>query len=589
MEDIYKIQVSVSLNQSIFTKLKELTGALNKADASVIRLTRSLRGLSERMRAVGGGAASSAMSVGKMETVFRSATAQSRLMNAQLLTSARRLTEVTKAAQGASASVGSLRDASFAVGSIGRGGGSGGGRGPRHGGGIPILPTKIPGLGMLAGLGIAGFGLYESAKENAILNNTLAISGINPGATGNSGIRGSLLKMIEKSSSETGISTATLAEGFMRMRQVDSYLPLAQLQKLFPMAAKAALIQEQVHGTSPVETMMALQEYSHMTGIYDPKKLAPVMNYANWASSLSPESLPRLLNSASYAMPTGRAMMNVDPNEILESIIFMKAAGIKNTKSGTWLSNAILNTIPKMHGTGLFKTSPQMAALREMGEINAKGVPTAFDGKGVFHPLKMIQIFLKWADHIKATMPKAEALSKITQTAGLAWGKQGERMVALGMSPGYDRMLSVLNPAKVQSIESEFGVLSKNNPMVQGRMLLNNLSVALQKLADHAIPTLTDVLKQTNDLLSAVVFHPGKTGAAILHGANEALNPFEWFKNTPRPFTDATPIVIHHHTHLDGKKIAEHVSRVIVGRHTHPTGTTSSNGAIFPATSGHGG
>ncbi len=590
MEDVYRIQVSVQIRNRIFGELKELTDGLMKADGATVSLAKSMKALRDAMMGVGKAGDAILSPFGKMASIFGDASGASITLNRRLLTSTRRLSEVAKAAQGASASVGALRDASFSVGSIGRGGGTGGGKGPRHGGGgIPILPTKIPGLGMLAGLGVAGFGLYESAKENTILNNTLAISGINPGVKGNAGTRGSLLKMIEKSSSETGISTATLAEGLMRMRQVDSYLPLGQLRKLFPMAAKAALIQEQVHGTSPVETMMALQEYSHMTGIYDPAKLAPVMNYANWASSLSPESLPRLLNSASYAMPTGRAMMNVDPNEILESIIFMKAAGVKNTKSGTWLSNAILNTIPKMHGTGLFRTSPQMAALKEIGEINAKGVPTAFDGKGVFHPLKMIQIFLKWADHIKATMPKAEALTKITQTAGLAWGKQGERMVALGMSPGYGRMLSVLNPAKGQSIDSEFGVLSKNNPMIQGRMLLNNLSVALQKLADHAIPTLTDVLKQTNDLLSAVIFHPGKAGSSILKGLDDAFNPVNWLTGTPRPFTDTNPIVIHHHTHLDGKKIAEHVSRVIVGRHTHPTGSTSSNGSIFPATSGHGG
>ena len=63
MEDIYKIQVSVGLNESIFAKLKELTGALNKADASVVRLTKSLRQLSTGMKATGMGAVESAASV----------------------------------------------------------------------------------------------------------------------------------------------------------------------------------------------------------------------------------------------------------------------------------------------------------------------------------------------------------------------------------------------------------------------------------------------------------------------------------------------------------------------------------------------
>ncbi len=591
MEDVYRIQVSVQIRNRIFGELKELTEDLMKADAATVSLTKSMKALRDAMMGVGKAGSSVLSPFVRMASVFGDASAGATSMNRRLTTSIRRLSEVAKEAQGATASVGGLRDATFSVGSIQRGGSS---EPPKDGhrggvGGVPILPSKIPGLGMFAGLGIVGYGLYESAKENAVLNNALAVSGINPVAQKNQPLRSDLLKMIEESSSKTGISTSTLAEGFLRMRQVDSYLPFAQLKTLFPMAAKAALIQQQVHGTSPVETMMSLQEYAHMTGIYDPKKLSGVMDYANWASSLSPESLPRLLNAASYAMPTGRSMMNVDPNELIESVIFMKAAGVKNTKSGTWLSNAILNTIPKVHGTALFKTGPQMAALKEMGEVNAQGVPTAFDAKGVFHPLKMIQIFLKWADHLKKTMPPAAALTEITKEANLAWGKQGARMIALGMSPGYARMLSVLNPKNEQTIGQEFGVLSKNNPMVQGRMLLNNLSVALQKLADSAIPTLTDVLKQTNALLSAVVVHPKRTVGAVAHGLNEAFNPLTWFDGSkPQPFADKE-MVIHNHVHLDGKKVAEHVSRVMVGRHTHPTGATFSNGSIFPATSGHGG
>ncbi len=585
MEDIYKIQVSVGLNDSIFAKLKELTGALNKADASVVRLTKSLRSLSESMKAVGLSGVSAVMRVGKIGTVFSDAGRQAQLMNRHLMTSAGRLSAVAKAAQNAGASVASVGTASVMVGGSGRGGG-GHRRGGTIIGGPGAFAKSFGGFAGLAGLGVVGYGLYESAKENAILNNALAISGINPVSQKNQSLRSDLLKMIEKASSKTGISTSTLAEGFLRMRQVDSYLPLSQLKELFPLAAKAALIQQQVHGTSPVETMMSLQEYAHMTGIYDPKKLSKVMNYANWASSLSPESLPRLLSSASYAMPTGRAMMNVDPNELIESIIFMKAAGVKNTKSGTWLSNAILNTIPKVHGTGLFKTGPQMAALQTMGEVNAQGIPVAFDAKGVFHPLKMIQIFLKWANHIKKTMPPAAALTEITKEANLAWGKQGARMIALGMSPGYARMLSVLDPRREQTIGQEFSVLSKNNPMVQGRMLLNNLSVALQKLADNLIPLLNSTLKQTNDFLSQIIVHPGRSASTFAHAANEALNPFEWGRQPARPFKDLT---IHNYIHLDGKKIAEHVSRTMVGRHTHPTGATFSNGAMFPATSGHGG
>ncbi len=70
MEDIYKIQVSVGLNDSIFGKLKELTA--------------SLRALSASMKAVGLSGVSAVMRVGKIGTVFSEAGLKAKTMNRHL-------------------------------------------------------------------------------------------------------------------------------------------------------------------------------------------------------------------------------------------------------------------------------------------------------------------------------------------------------------------------------------------------------------------------------------------------------------------------------------------------------------------------
>ena len=118
MEDIYKIQVSVGLNESIFTRLKTLTAALNKADASVTRLVGSLKSLSSVMKATGLGTVEVVKNAGRMGTVFGEAAVRTRSLNASLSSTSRHLASVAKLAQDAGASVSRIGG----IGGIGLGG-----------------------------------------------------------------------------------------------------------------------------------------------------------------------------------------------------------------------------------------------------------------------------------------------------------------------------------------------------------------------------------------------------------------------------------------------------------------------------------
>ena len=539
MSQDYKVGIALVLEGSIERRIMEVAAKFSTLNKTVEKVQASVNKLTESMMVLGQKASGQASVIGQsfiratgsaydLGAAFKSAAASAVKMGDESTTAIENATlsarNLKRALEGASATPVIVRMKSVG-GAAGR---------ERATGGAAAFAGGMGGMAGLAGFGALGYGLYESAKMQGIINNALLLDHVMPWTKQGRQTSQHARHIIEAASSETGISTVTLAKGFLGLKQVDPFWELSQRESLFPMAAKAALLQEQYHGTAPEETIKAFQELAHQTQKYKIKDVMPLMNYLNWAIMNSPVPLTRILNASSYAMPTGRAMMNVDPSEILESIIYMQAAGVRNTKSGTWLSNAILNTIPKMHGTGLFKTSPQLGALREMKEVDANGVPTAFDSKGIFHPFKMIQTFLKWADHIKATMPTAEAMAKITQTAGLAWGKQGSRFVALAMSPGYERIRTALDPKSVIPIPTMFNDISKSNPLVQGRKLINNISVALQKLADHAIPDLTAILTQINGFLNSVIVHPGNAMGHIIKDANAALNPFMWVSGKER-------------------------------------------------------
>lgn len=612
MSHDYKVGIDLVLHGGIERRIMEVAAKFSSLEKRVIGVQGVIDKLTASMMALGEKASGQASVIGQsfvrasqsaydLGAAFKSAGASSVKMGDEASTA---IDNATLSATRLKRTLEGISSRPVVVSMAARGGGAGGRGGSGAAKSSGFFAGAASNMPLLAAGGLLTYGLYESAKTQAIINNTLAMSGMNPASIRSQPLRDSVMKMITQASTDTGISRAETAKMFLATRQVDSYLPIPVLQKLFPVIARAALIQQQIHGTSPVETAKSISEFSHQIGAYDPKNMIKFINYVNWVTSKSPESLPRFLNASAYAMPTGRAMLNVDPFEIIESLAFMKMAGINNTKSGTWLSNALLNTIPKMHGTALFHTGPQFGALSMMGEVNAAGTPQFFEN-GKASPLKMIKIFLSWANKMKATMPAAQALSLITQQAGMAWGKQGSRFVALAMSPGYERALKTFNPMNAQSVNSEFSYLSSNNPMVQGQKLMTNLSNALQKLADPLIPALTANLVILNSILGKSVNAPGRkinwmnpltytpldaawalskkvtelgiSGAGVAHDAFSAL--LSASSETSALSSGGISIVIH-------DKTTGGIHTQIHRRQIHETGSTLTHSGVIPATVG---
>lgn len=603
----YKVAIGLVLQGNVERRIMEISAKFSTLEKRILGVQAIVTKLEASMMGLGQKASGQASVIGQafvrtsqsaydLGAAFKAVGASSVKMGDEAVTA---IDNATLAAHKLKRTLGGISATPVRINMVGGGGSAGRGKGSAGEGGF--LSGASRSMPLLAAGGLLTYGLYESAKTQGIVSNTMAISGINPGSPSSKPMSDEVMKMITKASTDTGISRSETAKMFMATRQVDSYLPIATLEKLFPTIARAALIQQQIHGTSPIETAKSISEFSHQIGAYDPKSMIKFINYVNWVTSKSPESLPRFLNASAYAMPTGRAMLNVDPFEIIESIAFMKMAGINNTKSGTWLSNAMLNAIPKMHGTGLFPSGNQYNALSAMGEVDAKGTPQFF-ANGKASPLKMIHIFLKWADKIKKSMPAPQALSLITQEAGMAWGKQGSRFVALAMSPGYERALQTFNPANSRSVDSEFGYMSKNNPMIQGQKLMTNLSNALQKLADPLIPALTANLVILNGILGKSVnatphvkkwyeYTPidaawalankvtqvGISGAGVAHDAFSAL--LSGATEAAGMANGGMHVTIH-------DKTSGGIHAQIHRRQIHETGSTLTHSGVIPATVG---
>lgn len=500
---------------------------------------------------------------------------------------------------------------------IGRGGGRSGGDGGHRGGGqreggfsgSPFFASPV-GMGTLGTSIGLGYGIYESAKKQAWINRALLASDINPSGSGaDRKTRQDLVTLVNHVSSLTGISSSKIAEAVLRIRQVDPYLPLSAIEKMLPFSARSATIQQQYHGTDPVESIVKFQELSHMIQKYSPKDLLKVMDYMNWAVSWrSIATLPRLMNAASYVLPTATTMLHADPRETMAGLMYMQSAGVLNTKSGTWLSNFLLNDLPKSHGSGLFKTKPQEEALRRMGLIDANGNPMAFDKKGVFHPLKEIAILHKWKKEVEATHTPAEAHAIETLTNILAFGKQGARAAALLESAGYTRLSKQLDPKNMISIRAMFEAVAKNDPMIQGRKFLNNLSLSLQKLADHVIPDLTATMTAINDKLSKIFPSPVPAGP-FQEGKGNLLPPGIAKKSPGGDFaaeaarelaaaqktsgfdsleekTDILNEVLKNVTLTIHDKTSGGIHAQMHRRQIHETGSTLTHSGVIPATVG---
>lgn len=410
-----------------------------------------------------------------------------------------------------------------------RRGSSGGGHG---GGGVGFSGPSVGipggshmhlrGTAGLAALGAIGYGAYEEAEVEDATFQLLYHTGL-PSTPANSEM---FRRVIQDSLSTSGFSLNSIVEAAKTESRMFKGTPGNGVDVL-PEMLRAASTEARLKGTSLDEAMRSLIGLAHMTKQYDPeaiKKLAPAFAFL---SSSNPDSLGGMERAASYAVPILQSGMEIDPITSLMLGTVLTRAGATNTKSGTWLRNMMLNSLP---GTSLmskiaFKKHEE--ALRALGLVDEKDNATWFtDGKP--DPFKMLDI----ASGKAAEIPLIKRAAYEKQL----FGTQGFGAFALLADPAVREQLKALKKEMTSDeFKNRYATFnedySKGSPLQQTRQAWGDLQNVLMDIGKTTMPMILPVLKEVDTELKQwkttieqVVSAAGKVPAALTAAANSISN-----------------------------------------------------------------
>jgi hypothetical protein len=426
---------------------------------------------------------------------------------------------VSTAAQGARRSITTASRAAANPGAVPRvsngrprigGGGGGGGIGGVHynAAGIPLPGGHLNFRGggtALAGAGAVGYGAYLAMQNDDAIWQMIFHSGL-PNTPGN---QQKFRDIIQQAHSETGgsledIRAAAIDE--IRMFRGTAGGGLDVMPEMLRAAATEA--RAKGHGTTIDAAMESLIGLAHMTKQYTPeeiKKLAPVFGFL---SSSTAATLPQIERAAGYAVPILRSGMEIDPMQVMLMGIALQRAGITNTKSGTWIRNMALNSLP---GTSLmskmaFKRHEE--SLHALGLIDDKNQPTWFtDNKPDL--IKMMKIAAAHAANIP--LVKRAAYEKAL------FGAQGFGGFAVLSDPAVMQQMAALQgdlPGFKTRYNTFFQDYNGQSTLQGARKSFADFQDVLMNIGDKVLPPVNGALKDFDALLLSLqgILPKGGTG-----------------------------------------------------------------------------
>jgi hypothetical protein len=378
---------------------------------------------------------------------------------------------------------------------LGGGGGGGGGvhvQGPRMGipGGSHV---RLGGAGMAAA-GLVGYGVYEAAQMEDAVWQLIYHSGQEHNDTNRAKFR----KILQNSMSESGYGLHEISESAKQEIRMFQGTKGGGIDVL-PEMLRAATIEARMKGESPEEAMKALIGLAHMTKEYSPeaiKKLAPAFAFL---STANPAKLGSIERAAGYAVPLLQSGLEIDPIQTLLMGTALTRAGAVNTRSGTWLREMAVRSMP---GTSLmsklaFKKHEQ--ALKELG-LSKNGKPTWFtDGKPDL--FKMMEI----AGENAAKIP-------VTRRAALErslFGAQGSGAFALLADPAVKEQVQALrkemDSPEFKNRYATFTESYKEGSTVQNaRTAMADFNITLMELAKTTLPSVNEALRGLKGILEGI-------------------------------------------------------------------------------------
>lgn len=436
--------------------------------------------------------------------------------------------------------------AESAVGGGGRRGGGGfffGGRGPHFQASEKAGPLHVrSGVGL--GLGAIGAGLYGAYEEAGVedVAARLLYSAGKPIPSGMTGTKDfQTIRSMIQSTTSSGYAPSEVGSAMMAATQLlsDTAMPggkrmsfdeMIDVQKaMMPFAITETRLKK---GTDLEEALTSFIRLPHMTGRFGGKDMEEMARQFAYVSTKTDVPLPRLTNALSYSMPILSSELGMDPGSIMVMTAAMQRAGITNTKSGTWLREFELRSLPTTAQLTSHSQKQRIKALKELGMIDAKGKPTwLVDREGRRTEfVKGQEQNIDWqASLVKQSQVLQSASSRLAPDVRAAdvrnaYGAQGGGVAGLESLKGFvDQMPVIMSMMKGFQPGTDFiGNYASNSPIQQGRQAIGDFKNVLMDIGTEVLPPVTSALRAFDDVLKAILGtlpHPKSAGGVAKDSA----------------------------------------------------------------------
>lgn len=410
---------------------------------------------------------------------------------------------------------------------------------------------------------IAGYAAYETTKYSAEYQYTLRSIAAIRGA--NAAQMRQINNMLQATSSKYGFGLEANATEFHHL-VAGSALTVNQLQSIYPALLKGADAYRLMHPhQNPMAFIQMAMRVAHSTGNYSPKNIRAIRNAVLGYSATTDVSSGQSMSALTYSIKPGIMALGDTPQGLHQYFALMSTfsrQGNLRSLGGRNFADFFINT---MRPT----TKAQMGAMAALG-LWGPGGSTVVNAQGQLNLQKMMAIL--HADKSKY-LP-----NQLTNLEYTAYGKQAGLIVNTMTSKNFNQQYSQAYAA--QNLQGLNKTISQNTNTLMGQFQIfeGNMSRLMEGMGHVFTPALIGLMKYginpaTKLLADAAQSHP--INRAKRNMLNQALairkeNVFDAMFGT----AGFSP-TIHTHVHIDGKKVAEAVTKHqvnnLTGEQTGPT------------------
>jgi hypothetical protein len=339
---------------------------------------------------------------------------------------------------------------------------------------------RLGGNAAMVGAGLAGWGLYEAGSMEAGTHWLNYHLGRKDSPQNNAQLR----KIIEEGMVSTGMPLHDVIKAATDEARLMKGTPGVDAVGALPEFLRAAGAEALAKDVSLQEAMKSIIGMAHQVKAYsvpEIKKLFPAFAYL---STANPATLGQMETSFSYAVPLLQSGADVDPITTMLLGTALSTAGVKNSKSGTWIREMVRRSMP----TG---KAEHDNALKQLGLLDENGKPTWFtDGRP--DPIKALEI----AGPRAAAMAVPERLIAEHEV----FGTQGSGGFSVLADPKVlERIKELRKELGSEEFQNRYGSILEDytGGTAKGltRSTMQSFNVALLELGTTALPVATAAVR----------------------------------------------------------------------------------------------